>query len=81
MMKTFDEIEKLLSFLNFIMFTAENESEFTDNFLPTLDLQTQVQDYGKILYMFFRKSMANNLTFQYVTALPKNTIFALSGKI
>ena len=42
MTRTCDEIAKSLSsVVGFIKFTAENESEFTDNFLPTLDLQTQ----------------------------------------
>ena len=61
---------------DFIQFTTEGEEDFHNNFLPTLDFQTQVQISGKILYKFFSKPMSNNLTIQYGTGLAKNTIFS-----
>jgi len=61
---------------DFIQFTTEGEEEFNNNFLPTLDFQTQVQDSGKIMFKFFSKPMANNITIQYGTGLAKNTIFS-----
>ena len=57
------EVAKSLnSVTDFIQFTTEGEEEFHNNFLPTLDFQTQVQDSGHILFKFFTKPMANNLT-------------------
>ena len=71
------EVAKSLnSVTDFIQFTTEGEEEFDNNFLPTLDFQTQVQDSGKIVFKFFSKPMANNITIQYGTGLAKNTIFS-----
>ena len=61
---------------DFIQFTTEGEEDFTNNFLPTLDFQTQVQESGKILFKFFAKPMSNNITIQFGTGLSKSTIFS-----
>ena len=75
--RTSDEIRKSLNFtVNFLSFTTENESDFTQGFLPTLDMQTRVLDTGEILYKFFCKPMCNNIVIQFGSGLPKNTIFA-----
>ena len=75
--RTKDEIAKSLNAVSdFIQFTTEGEEDFHNGFLPTLDFQTKVQETGKILFKFFSKPMANNLTIQYGTGLAKNTIFS-----
>ena len=68
--RTKEEIMKSLNAVtNFIQFTTEGEEDFTNGFLPTLDFQTKVQESGKILFKFFNKPMANNLTIQFGTGL------------
>ena len=62
--------------VEFIRFTTESEDYFPNKILPTLDVQTQVQENGTILYKFFRKPRANNLAIQFGTALPNNTVFS-----
>ena len=75
--RTKQEIAKSLNDVtDFIQFTTEGEEDFVDLFLPTLDFQTQVQESGKILFKFFSKPMANNITIQYGTGLAKNVIFS-----
>ena len=77
MERTRQELAKSLTdMVGFIKFTTETEEDFKNNFLPTLDVQTQVQRDGTILYKFFRKPMANNLVIQFGSALPKNIIFS-----
>ena len=75
--RTIREISKSLNAVtNFIQFTAEGEGDFDNNFLPTLDFQTQVQSSGKIMFKFFSKPMANNITIQHGTGLSKSTVFS-----
>ena len=75
--RTKQELAKSLNDVtDFIQFTTEGEEDFVDLFLPTLDFQTQVQESGTILYKFFSKPMANNITIQYGTGLAKNVIFS-----
>ena len=75
--RTKEELAKSLNDVrDFIQFTTEGEEDFHNGFLPTLDFQTKVQETGKILFKFFSKPMANNLTIQYGTGLAKNTIFS-----
>ena len=75
--RTKQEISKSLNAVtDFIQFTTEGEEDFDNLFLPTLDFQTQVQDSGTILYKFFSKPMANNITIQFGTGLAKNIIFS-----
>ena len=77
MRRTCEEIMKTLnSTVKFITFTTECEEDFSEKFLPTLDFQTRVQQNGEILFKFFKKPMANNITIQFGTALPKNTVFS-----
>ena len=74
--RTKEEIKKSLNAVtDFIQFTTEGEEDF-NGFLPTLDFQTQVQDTGKILFKFFNKPMANNVTLQRGTGLSKSVIFS-----
>ena len=68
MNKSFNEI------LQFLKFTTEGQQDFPNNYLPTLDFQTQVGENGLILYKHFDKPMASNLTIQRGTALAKGTV-------
>ena len=72
--------EELLKSLNstwdFLKFTCEGESDYSDGFLPTLDYSTKVQPDGYILYKFFSKQMARNQLLSYGTALSKGCIFS-----
>ena len=75
--RTKEELAKSFNAVtDFIQFTTEGEDDFANLFLPTLDFQTKVQDSGKILYKFYTKPMANNLTIQYGTGLAKSTVFS-----
>ena len=57
--RTTDEIRKSLDFtVNFLSFTTESEGDFTEGFLPTIDMQTKVLKGGVILYKFFCKPMS-----------------------
>jgi len=75
--RTMEEIRNALEFtVNFLIFTTESEGDFTIGFLPTLDMQTRVQDNGEIMYKFFCKPMCNNIVIQLGSGLPKNIIFS-----
>ena len=77
MNRTCQEISKsLTAMVEFIRFTTESEEDFQNKFLPTLDVQTQVQENGQIWYELFRKPMVNNIAIQFGTALPENIIFS-----
>ena len=75
--RTKEEVLKSLNgVLDFLGFTAENESDFEQKYLPTLDFQTRVTNNGKILFKHFDKPMLNNIVLENGTALSKNTIFS-----
>ena len=77
MARTSEEICKTLnSTMDFLTFTMETEEDFSDTWLPTLDVKTKINSSGKISYKFYKKPMANNLTIQYGSALSSNTIFS-----
>ena len=61
--------------MDFLEFTTENELDFENGFLPTLDTQMKVEDDGSVTYKFFSKPMNNNLVIENGTALPRNIIF------
>ena len=75
--RTKDEIAKSLNAVSdFIQFTTEGEEDFNNHFLPTLDFQTKVLESGEIMFKFFSKPMANNITIQQGTGLSKNVVFS-----
>ena len=75
--RTMEEIRKSLDCtVNFLTFTTESEGDFTNGFLPTLDMQTRVQDNGEIMYKFFCKPMCNNIVIQFGSGLPKSIIYS-----
>ena len=72
-----EELNKVFdSIFDFLKFTTENELDFTDGYLPTLDVKTKVLDNGKIDYSFFMKPMKNNLVIQRGTALSRQIVFS-----
>ena len=75
--RTLQELNKSFdSVINFLNFTTESEHEFETGYLPTLDMETKVDDRGMIKYRFFRKPTCNNIVIQNGTSLPRNTIFS-----
>ena len=75
--RTANEIGKSLSSIwEFIQFTTECETEFSDLFLPTLDFSTHVEGNGYIRYKFFSKPMSSNNLLIKGTALSKSCIFS-----
>ena len=71
--RTIQEMGKSLnSVWKFLKFTTEGEQDFSDNYLPTLDFSTQVQQNGYIKYTFFSKPMSSNLLLSFGTALSKS---------
>ena len=65
MERTGQEPAKSLNFMvKFITFTTETEKDFSNGLLATLDFQTKVQESDTIMFKFFSKPMANNITLQ-----------------
>ena len=76
-LRTAEELGKSLNDVwAFTQFTTECESEFPDNFLPTLDFATHVKENGYIRYRFFSKPMSSNNLLIKGTALSKSCIFS-----
>ena len=61
--------------MDFLEFTTESELDFDSGYLPTLDVQTRVEENGLVLYKFYSKPMCNNIVIENGTALPRNIIF------
>ena len=75
--RTCDELNKVFnSVLDFLKFTTESEVDFTDGYLPTLDVETKILDNGKIDYRFFMKPMKNNIVIECGTALSRDIVFS-----
>ena len=75
--RTIEELNKSLNDTwSFLEFTTEGESDFNDNFLPTLDFATKVQDNGYVKYKFYNKPMTSNLILENGTALSKGCVFS-----
>ena len=75
--RTLEEVCKSMNaVLECLNFTMESEWDFPTGWLPTLDTQTQVQSNGVILFKFFNKPTGNNISIQFGSALPKDTVFS-----
>ena len=55
-----------------LSFTVETEEDFTDGWLPTLDIKLRVLEDNQIAYTFFTKPTASNKCLQADTALNHN---------
>ena len=64
------------SIQDFLDFTTESELDFTDKYLPTLDVKTRIGLDGRVSYRFFSKPTNNNLILECGTALGKDTVFS-----
>ena len=75
--RTKEELAKSLGdIFEFLNFTTESANDFTDNYLPTLDVKIKIKEGGEITFRHFYKPMINNLLLQNGTALSKNTVFS-----
>ena len=75
--RTCDELRKSFeSLFDFLGFTTENELDFENSYLPTLDVETKVAENGTILYRFYSKPMSNNVVIQNGTALSQDIVFS-----
>ena len=55
----------------FLKFTTEDQEEFNNKMLPTLDVQTRVENDGKIYFEYYQKPMVNNMLLDINTVLSK----------
>ena len=75
--RTCSEFCKVFNMMqDFLNFTTESEVEFKNNYLPTLDVETQVEENGRIKYRFFSKPTNNNLLLENGTGLAQDTVFS-----
>ena len=65
------------SVLSFLSFTTEVEDDYSDGYIPTLDLQVKMLPDGRIIYKFFKKPMANQHCVMAQAALPEQTKIAV----
>ena len=65
-----------------LSFTTETEEDFSDGWLPTLDLKIKVLENNQVAYSFFSKPTASNRCLQANTALNYNCIMrSLSNEV
>ena len=65
-----------------LAFTVETEEDFTDGWLPTLDIKLRVLEDNQIAYTFFTKPTASNKCLQADTALNHNCVVrSLSNEV
>ena len=77
MQRTCEELTKSFnSIMNFLRFTCESEADFSTGFLPTLDVEIQVQINGFMMYRFYSKPTNNNLVIENGTGLAKDIVFS-----
>ena len=57
-----------------LSFTVETEEDFSDGWLPTLDLKLRVNDDNQVEYSFFAKPTASDRCLQATTALNHNCV-------
>ena len=59
---------------NCLEFTMETEEDFSDGWLPTLDLKIRVNEKNLIMYCFFEKPTASQMCLQSDTALGQDSL-------
>ena len=57
-----------------LQFTVESGSDFSDSWLPTLDMSLYIDNNNMILYRFYEKPTTSDVCLQADTALSQNTI-------
>ena len=58
----------------FLTFTMETGEDFGDNWLPTLDTSLHVNQNNQVLYRFYEKPTASNVTVQRRTAMGEDAL-------
>ena len=67
---------------HFLRMTMENEEDFSDNRLPTLDLNIWVKEDNMVVFVFFEKTMCTNQVLHKDTALAEDTkISSLTAEV
>ena len=75
--RTCEELRKSFnSIFDFLRLTTECQEDFESKFLPTLDVETRIEDDGYVKYRFFSKPMKNNMVIQNGTGLSQDIIFS-----
>ena len=57
-----------------LTFTVEGQDDFSDSWLPTLDISLKVDSENFVLYRFFEKPTTSQVCLQANTALSQNGI-------
>ena len=63
-----------------LAFTVETEEDFSDGWLPTLDMKMRVSEQNQVKYTFFEKPTASNKCLQATTALNQNYLMKSLSK-
>ena len=58
------------SIFKFIRLTSDYPSAHPSGYMPILDIKTNIQDDGKVSYVFFKKSVSNPLLLRANSAMP-----------
>ena len=58
---------------DFLSFTTETEEDFTDKWLPTLDMKLRVSGSNMVLHSFYEKPTNSNVTIQRRTAMGEDS--------
>ena len=75
--RTCEELQKSFnSIFDFLRLTTECQDDFENNYLPTLDVETKIEEDGYILYKFYSKPMKNNMVIQNGTGLSQDIVFS-----
>ena len=64
--------EPMMGIESFLKFTMETCEEFEGEWLPTLDTELQVRVDNRVLYRFYEKPVAANMTVQFASAMEEN---------
>ena len=65
-------VETLGGLVYCLDFTIETSEDFSNGWLPTLDISMRVSSMNQIEYQFYEKLMASKMCFQANTALTQN---------
>ena len=58
---------------DYLRFTMETGEDYRDQWLPTLDMSLYVSEDNKVLYRFYEKPTASNITVQKRTAMGEDS--------
>ena len=58
---------------SYLEFTAETGLDYGDGWLPTIDANWKVGDKNQLMYKYYEKETATNVTVQKTSAMEENT--------